>query len=202
MQNLTQSAVDTALAAGATYADARVVSHDHERVKTKNGHLDAMVRGDSRGLGVRVIVDGCWGFAASSDLSPSGVAATARRAVDVARASRPCALEPVLLAPVTPSVAEWRGPCAQDPFAVSAADKLAFLMDLDARMMATPDVNVAEAEVNSFRDEKWFAGSEGARIYQHITQCGGLLQATAVGNGEVQTRSFPSALEGYHAQAG
>jgi TldD protein len=223
MHTLTTLAVEAALAAGASYADARIVASDREKVKTKNGRLDGIVRADDRGLGVRVIADGCWGFAAAADLTPAAVAATAQRAVAVARASAavgtagvppagrlsthaaggtPAVPGDLALAPVPPAIAEWHSPCAQDPFAVPLEDKLALLMDLDRRMRATPDVNVAEAEVNSFRTLKWFASSVGSCIYQETVECGGLLQATAVGGGEVQTRSFPSALEGFHGQAG
>ena len=39
--------------------------------------------------------------------------------------------------------------------------------------------------------EKWFASSEGSRIDQHIVECGAVMDATAIGDGETQRRSYP-----------
>ncbi len=202
MREIARAAVEAALNAGASYADARVVRQDHESVQVKNGHVEGVARGEDLGIGIRVIADGAWGFAASADLTADSVADTAREAVRIARASARAQAEPITLSDVPPVAAEWSSTCKRDPFAVPLDDKISLLMDMDGLMRATRDVRVAEGQLNSFRTEKFFANSEGSDIHQTTTECGGLLQATAVGNGEVQTRSYPSALEGYHGQAG
>ena len=72
---------------GATYADARIVSQRSRALTTKNGKVGSASDAESEGMSVRVLADGAWGFAASEDLSRSGVEATAARAVEIALAS-------------------------------------------------------------------------------------------------------------------
>jgi TldD protein len=202
MRELVRAAVEAAMNAGATYADARVVKQEHESVQVKNGRVEGVLQDESLGIGVRVIAEGAWGFAATASLSAQAVTDTAREAVRVARASARAASERIEMSPVEPVTAEWASPCRQDPFSVPLDEKIGLLLDLDKLMRHHKAVRVAEGSLNSFRVDQYFASSEGSDIHQTKTECGGLLQATAVGNGEVQTRSFPSALEGFHAQAG
>lgn len=202
MREIVRIAVEAALQAGASYADARIVRNEHESVHVKNGHLEGVSQSEDMGLGVRVIAEGAWGFAATADLTAAGVAGAAQEAVRIARASARAQHAPVRMSDAPAVTAEWSSPCRIDPFSVPLADKIDLLLDLDKLVRQTKAVRVAEGEINSFRTEKFFASSEGSDIHQTTTECGGLLQATAVGNGEVQTRSFPSALEGYHGQAG
>jgi TldD protein len=68
MKALADAAVDAALGAGASYADARTVSLRRQFVITKNGQVDDLSDGESEGVGVRVLVDGAWGFAGEGRL--------------------------------------------------------------------------------------------------------------------------------------
>jgi TldD protein len=199
---MVRAAVEAALNAGAEYADARMVQQEQESVRVKNGHVDGVEHNDSLGMGVRVIADGAWGFAATADISPAGIVAVAAQAVRIARASARVQSERITLSPLQGVRADWRSDYRQDPFAVPLDEKISLLLDLDRLMRETPAVKVAEAQANCFRTENYFASSDGADLMQETVECGCLLQATAIGGDEVQTRSFPSALEGYHAQAG
>lgn len=202
MREIVRAAVDAALDSGAEYADARIVQQEQESVRVKNGSVDGVEQSDSLGIGVRVIVDGAWGFASSSDLTADGIVATVAQAVRAARASARARAERVTLSPLNGVRDTWSSGYAQDPFAVPLDKKIDLLLDLDELMREYREVAVAETQANSFRTRKYFANSDGADLMQEMVECGALLQATAVGHGEVQTRSFPSALEGYHAQGG
>ena len=74
-------AVEAALAAGASYADARVVLHRDQSVSTKNGRVENVFDVDSEGIGVRVLVGGAWGFAAQADATDAGAREAAVRAL-------------------------------------------------------------------------------------------------------------------------
>lgn len=202
MRETVRAAVEAAINAGAEYADARIVRQEQESLRVKNGHVDGVEQNDSLGIGVRVIVDGAWGFAASADLTPDSMVATVQQAVRVARASARALVERVTLSPLDGVRDAWNSKYRIDPFTVPLEEKINLLLDLDALMAQPHDVKVTELQANSFRTQKFFTSSEGSDLMQETVECGGLLQATAVGHGEVQTRSFPSALEGYHAQAG
>ena len=65
MMDSAQTAVETALKAGADYADTRVCRLSREDYTLKNGCLDGADAPEEFGVGVRVLKDGAWGFAAA-----------------------------------------------------------------------------------------------------------------------------------------
>src|SRR5450755_2558126 len=87
MKDISSWALDTAAQRGASYADARIADDRSRALSTKNGVVGGASDSESFGIGIRVIADGAWGFAASDDLTRAGVEATAARAVDIAKAS-------------------------------------------------------------------------------------------------------------------
>src|SRR5437667_12046515 len=86
MKDLSSWALNTASQRGATYADVRVVNDRSRGLATKNGKIANASDSQSLGLSVRVLVDGAWGFASSSDLSRDAIDAPAGRAVEIATA--------------------------------------------------------------------------------------------------------------------
>lgn len=202
MKDLVDLAVGRARQAGASYADARAVVRREQELHTRNGAADALSDSSEQGVGVRVIADGAWGFAATAVTTPAEVEETAKLAVEIARASARLISEPVALAPVEPARAEWASPFEIDPFEVPLKQKLAVLLEADRVMREVSGVRVAVGEITLVREEKWFASSEGAEIYQTRVQSGGMIQALAEGEGEVQRRSYPSSLEGQNGNRG
>ncbi len=87
MKDFAQWALDTALARGASYAEVRVEDIRDRFLSTKNGRPAQVRESQSYGLGVRVIADGAWGFAATDDMTRAGVDRAAAQAVEIARAS-------------------------------------------------------------------------------------------------------------------
>src|SRR5919206_1308649 len=87
VRDLCALAVDAALGAGASYADARVVVRRKQLVMTKNGRVDALRDVETEGIGVRVLVGGAWGFAGDRRLTEEGARDAALRACAFARAA-------------------------------------------------------------------------------------------------------------------
>src|ERR1700740_3503944 len=112
-------ALNLATQRGASYADARIVDDRSRSLATKNGKLGHASDAESQGIGIRVIVDGAWGFAASKDLSRTAVETTAAHAVAIARASAQVKHESVRLAPENAVTAQWASPYRIDPFTIS-----------------------------------------------------------------------------------
>src|SRR5690348_7636701 len=112
MQQAGDWGLDAAIAAGASYADVRVGETRHRTLATKNGKLGHAADSDSQGIGIRVVVQGAWGFASSDDLSREAVIATARRAVAIAQASAQVRQANWSLAPEPVHQAVWVAPCA------------------------------------------------------------------------------------------
>ena len=109
---------------------------------------------------------------------------------------------PVQLAPVTPAVGTWSGPCAIDPFSVPLEDKLAMLVAADEALRAEPAVTITTAQCGAYRERKWFGSTEGAFIEQSWVETGAGIVAYAVKDGEVVSRSYPDSHGGGWAQAG
>src|SRR5215213_5579371 len=129
VRDLTALALDAARSAGAQYADVRVSRNRNQSVFTREQRVQGISDNETFGFGVRVLVDGAWGFAASADLTREEVQRVARQAVAQARANRRAMARPVQLAPVTPvRNATWRSECKVDPFDVSVEDKVALLL--------------------------------------------------------------------------
>lgn len=202
MRDIIAAALNAARLAGATYADARIVDSAYEEVRVATGVVDGIERSDSFGMGVRVLVDGAWGFASSREVTAEEAASLARKAVAIAKASGLVRGVPVRLAPVEPATGVWRGLCEADPFRVSIEDKLSLLFAADEALRAQPEVTVTKAELGFNRHHKWFGSSEGAFTEQSWTESGAGIVAYAVRDGELVTRSYPNSHGGGWRQAG
>jgi TldD protein len=197
-----QQAVQDARTAGAGYADARFVSEESESLTVKNQEMEGIDRSLSQGIGVRVLVDGYWGFAATARTEEPEIERTSKLAVAVARAAARLPMEPIRLAEVAPVQAQWSTTLQEDPFAVPLDEKVALLMEASRRMQAVKGLSFAEASLDLYRRRTYFASTEGAAIEQTVVNSGGGIEATAVANGEVQRRSFPNSFRGHLRAAG
>ena len=195
MDAIIATALDTARQRGAQYADVRLVDNREERIVVRNGVVETLSADASVGLGIRALYSGSWGFASTRETTAAAVDHAAGQAVQIARASArhngaglPSA---DLLGPPVSSRGAYQTPIAVDPFAVSLDDKLALLLAADAGMASVPQVSARMANLVFIREERTFANTDGALVNQTIYEAGGGIQATAVGDGEIQRRSYP-----------
>ena len=202
MRDLSERALDAASAAGASYADCRIINSTVQRLTVKNGVVASVEVFEDEGIGIRVIAGGAWGFAGVDDLSPASIEETARHAVSIAKASSRVNRIPVRLAPAPALVGEFRTPVVRYPFEVSLDDKVDLLMRTDEAMSHLAQIRVRECSLEFGREIKHFASSDGARLDQIIIESGGGLDATATSDDEVQTRSFPNSFGRHQVRAG
>jgi TldD protein len=199
MRDLCGEALEMAAAAGATYADARVLARRAQYAATKNGRVESLQDVESEGIGVRVLVDGAWGFASDRELTVEGARSVARRAVGFASAAGGAGGR--RLVPVGASSSEYRTPVERDPFAVALGDKVALCLRAEEAMGGSK-VRVTSAFVRALRERKVLMTSDGIQVDQDVVECGGGIDAVAVDDGTVQMRSYPSSSIGLSAQAG
>jgi TldD protein len=183
------------------YAEARHVHSRSEHASVLNGAVEEVTAAESEGIGVRVRIGGGWGFAATRDVSATGAEDALARALAIAEAQPTAAATPLASAG-EPARGHWEGPCERDPFAVPLDDRLAVLFSAEAPMRGDERVVRTWAGYTAIRTSKAFASTEGAACTQVLTECGGGLQAVAVGDGELQVRSFPNSHGGHVAAAG
>ena len=195
MDPLIATALDTARVRGAEYADIRLVSNREQRIVVRNGVVETMTADESVGLGIRAVYQGAWGFASTRELTTAAADQAAAQAVQIARASASHNGSGQTAAQLLGSPVASRGsyatPISIDPFTVPLDDKLVLLLEADREMAAVPQVTARMANVVFIREERTFANTEGALVTQTIHEAGGGVQATAVGNGETQRRSYP-----------
>jgi TldD protein len=196
MQEVAHWALNIANLRGASYADARAVDDRNRALTTKNGKVGNASVSESLGIGIRVIVDGAWGFSASDDLSREAVEATAARAVEIAKASARVKKDAVRLAPEKAAVAEWTTPHKIDPFSTSVEQNIALLLKIDAELRSVAGVTLAETNMNFRREESWFLSSQGADIHQTKYSSGAGYAALAFAGSEIQKRSYPTSFGG------
>jgi len=196
MYDIASWALNIGALLGASYADVRIGDDRQRALSTKNGKLGSASDTESLGIGVRVIADGAWGFAASEDLNRAAVEATAAQAVQIAKASARLKQHDVYLAPEKPSTAEWTTPIVIDPFAVSVEQNLALLIEIDAELRSVRGVTLAETNMNFRREQQWFASSEGSKIHQTKYTSGVGYAAYAFAGSEIQKRSYPTSFGG------
>ena len=202
LDEILDRALNAAQLAGASYADVRIVESRTQFLEVKNRQISALQESGTMGLGVRVLVDGAWGFAASADSSTAEAERCAALATRIARASAKFRIVPIALSPLAPVIARWETPIETDPFQVPLADKIALLVEATGTMQREAQIKVAQGNMQFWEDKKRFASTEGARIEQRIVNSGAGLSAFAVGEDDLQTRSYPNSFGGQYESAG
>jgi TldD protein len=200
--DVAKQAVRAAMAAGADYADGRIVSEESESLTVRNQEMEGIDRSSSEGIGIRVLVDGYWGFAATARLEAAEIERTAALAVEIARAASRLPMEPVRLAEVEPATGTWHSPMLEDPFNVPLEEKVALLMEATRRMQSVKGLAFAEGGIDLHKTRTYLATSEGTAIEQTSLHSGAGIEATAIGEGEMQRRSFPNSFRGHISAAG
>src|SRR5688572_15930765 len=200
LQDVCNAALDTAKKAGASYADVRIHRRRNESVEVRDDHVESVGDHESYGIGVRVVVDGAWGFSAASRVLVKDAQAAAKIACDIARANAKVLTSKVELAPNPAHVDVWQTPLEKDPFKIPIADKAELLLAVTGQLLKVPGVKFARAGLQSRLEWKLFANSEGALLEQSITRMGPFYSATAT---DEKTGDFEArAWDGQPRQAG
>ncbi len=199
MRELCDEAVAAALAAGASYADARAIVRRAQLVSTKNRQVDRVDDVSSEGIGVRVLVDGAWGFACDRRLDAEGARGAAERAAAFARAAP--GVHSRELADLEPVESSYRTPYEREPVSVPLDEKIELCLKAEEALQHA-DVKVTTAFVRAQREEKTLVSSEGTAVEQELVECGGGIDALASDGENAQLRSYPSAHGGSSAGAG
>lgn len=200
MMDLAEAAVEAALAAGARYADARVMFSASESMTAQNGEVESLHQDEEAGVGVRALIGSSWGFAATADLSPAEVRRAGQQAAETSRASARVAGPALELAPVPVVTDHWESECREDPFSVPLSEKGDLIVSL-THTLRENGAQIGQATLRAWDTNKWLATSEGSRVSQRIRECGALMAAIAIGDGETQERSFPG-VRGQYGTSG
>jgi TldD protein len=184
---LANTALNVARSSGASYADVRVGRYRRQTIQTRERQVAGVTDDESYGLGIRTLVDGCWGFAATSAMTRAGVQSAARDAITLSRAARTVQRRPVELAPSTPVTGTWMTPVQRDPIDVPLEEKIALLLRANEAALNVKNVRFVSSGFQLLREIKTLVTSEGTNVTQTFIRVGPYFSATAVGTGDFQT---------------
>ncbi|MBK7011831.1 MAG: TldD/PmbA family protein [Xanthomonadales bacterium] len=198
-KRLADTAMTAAKADGATYCDVRIGRYLRQFVITREDKVQNVVNTESTGVGIRVIANGTWGFAASSDISADSVARAARQAVQIAKANSKLTTEPVQLAPVK-GVGEvsWATPIVKNSMEVPIKDKVELLLGVNAAAIKA-GANFVNSMLFQVNEQKYFASTDGSYIDQDIHRIWAPMTVSAIdkATGKFRTRdglSMPAGM--------
>jgi TldD protein len=191
---------------GAAFADARHVRDEREALAVRDGRVERHFSATSQGFGVRVLVDGAWGFGARAGARDDAAAldAAAEAAWTTARAAATLGGARVELADEEPQRGRFATTVARDFFAVPLADKLALVHAVCAALRAGAGARArsASAHVGARRQDKRLATSDGTSVEQLVVHAGGGMKLVVADGDAVAHRSYPMELDGGVAAGG
>lgn len=189
---LATTAIDLIRQAGCEYGDIRLCNYRHQRLAASDRSLNRLSDNVGSGFGVRVLLDGAWGFAASHQKNPAEVERIVNLAIEIARGSRLTQQQPVKLVPVASYRDKYITPIKIEPFEVSIQEKAELLLEINDRLLAYGDRGIKKASsfLSFTREDKTFASTVGSIIEQTIYRSYSGMGCTAIANGDAQGRNY------------
>jgi len=180
---------------GASYADVRIHRRREETVKTRDDHIDGIDDSERFGVGLRVLVNGAWGFASTPNVDVDEMKKLADIATALAKANAAVSTRKVELAPNPTHVDVWQTALEKDPFKIPVADKAELLLAVSERLRKVKGVSFTRGWISTHLEWKLFASTDGALIEQSQTRIGPWYEATAVHatSGDFQSRAWDGA---------
>lgn len=186
---LAATALDTARAAGASYADIRINRYRNQRIGTREDKVTEVSESECYGFGVRVLVHGTWGFASHTRVPQEEMASCARTAVAIAKANSVIQNKTIELVSTPSYQDQWRTPLEINPFEVSVEEKVEFLLSLNRVALKAKGAKFCSSSFLATNEQKFFASSEGSRIEQDVYRIQPFFEVTAVSNDESEFES-------------
>ena len=179
---VSDAAISTGTSAGASHVDVRIERTRTGLLSLRDAKPETQTDETNFGIGVRVIVNGAWGFASSPDVSVDSAKKLALTAVAMAKTSKPLSTEEVKLVP-EPVYAKqsWVSSYEIDPFAVSDSEKKDRLASLSSKLLATSTVNHTSAHTMYVKEQKHYADSYGTSTTQQRVRIQTQIEAISIG---------------------
>jgi len=184
-------ALNAAKSKGATYADVRIGRYLNQVVATREKRVENISNSESYGLGVRVIANGSWGFAATNNMDDTSIAKAAEAAVAIAKGNAKLMEEPVKLAPQKGfGDVNWKTPIEINAFEVPIADKVDLLLKVNSEAMKG-GAKYISSNLFMINEQKYFASTDGSYIDQDIHRIWPTftLTKTDAASGKFETRN-------------
>jgi TldD protein len=186
LATLGDAALDAA--AGCQAAELRVERIRNQMLRLHDAHPETTTDDTDFGMGVRVVIDGAVGFAATVEARPEKAAGLVREAIAMARVTSRAGSGRVDLAP-EPSHGQvtWSSAFEIDPTTVPVADKVALLGEWSACLGAHAAVDHTTASLLAVSERTYLADLNGTRATQHRVRLHAQLEALAISQAGFET---------------
>lgn len=195
-RDLAMEAIDAARRAGASYADVRIGRRRSQSIATRERQVSEIGDSESLGIGVRTLVGGCWGFAATNAMTKAAAQQTAVAAVRIAKAAGTLLKQRVELAPAPPVKGAWMTPVTRDPIDVPLEEKISLLLAANEAALKVKGVRFAASSLSLLREVNSLWTSDGTEVTQTLIRVGPQFTATAIGDGGFEEYSEELAPRG------
>ncbi|MGQ9479497.1 MAG: TldD/PmbA family protein, partial [Thermoproteota archaeon] len=160
-----------AVSVGASYAEARFHNDSEKGISFKNGEIEALEASYEMGLGIRVLVNGCLGFASTNVVKPESIARTVDTAIKIARAASALKLQKTDFSEEEQYSVEWRVYEKKKLEDWSMQDKIGFLKNLDETIMSQGiSVSSRYFAYSESISERMFTNTEGVFISSRVSR--------------------------------
>ena len=197
-KKLADIALNAAQSKGATYADVRIGRYLNQFLTTRETRVESISNTESYGMGIRVIANGSWGFAAIDNLTEDTIAKAAALAVQIAKVNSKLLTEPVRLAPQKGyGEISWKTPFEKNSFEISIKEKTELLLGVNAAALKG-GANFVNSSLFLVNEQKYFASTEGSYIDQDIHRLWPTFTVTKIDSksGKFETRNSLSSPMG------
>ncbi|MGL5832367.1 MAG: TldD/PmbA family protein [Waterburya sp.] len=185
-------AVDLIRQAGCEYGDIRICHYRNQNLAASDRSLNRLSDNVSSGFGVRVLLDGAWGFVASHRITPAEITRIVSLSVETAKGSRLTQQEPVKLVPVAAYQDQYTTPIKLNPFDVPIQEKAELLLNINEQLLSYGDQGIKKAYsfLSFAQEDKIFASTVGSVIEQTLYRSYPGMGCTAIANGDAQSRNY------------
>ena len=188
---LADAALSLAKKLGASYADIRINKYRIESINTREKQVQSVAKGQNYGFGVRVLVKGTWGFAASPIVTTDEVVRVTKEAIEIAKANSVFQTKPIVLVDAKKVTGNWKTSFTKDPFDVPIDKKVEFLLNLNEAALGVKGVSFVNSSMAWVNEQKFLATSDGSRVEQYLIRGVPSFSVTAIdrAKGDFQTRN-------------
>lgn len=186
---LADAALATAKKLGASYADIRINRYRVEAINTRERQVQNVSSGQNFGFGVRVLINGTWGFGGSPIVTMDEVKRVTTEAAAIAKANSAITRKKIELVPTPKAIAKWKSSFERDPFDVPTDEKTAMLLKMNEAALGVKGITFVTSSIASVNEQKYLATSDGSRIEQYIIRTNPSFTATVTAPGDFQSVS-------------
>ena len=165
MEDLAAYSINYATEQGATYVDVRAEEHYNELVIVMSGKIDKAMANRKRGIGIRVLANGAWGFRSTTNLTKDAVREAVDVAVKAAKASGEHVIKPVKLAPTKAHIDKYEVPVKLDIEDITFGDKIEDVLEWEKEIKVNERIKRTRLSYHGIKINKLFTNSEGASIW-------------------------------------